>query len=95
MVLIGDQRAYEMALNNSVNDRQTGLTAKLQTALNVKVDPSAKEKSDKNRDEQDLAETDTLAPPKQDYILTPELIYSGQIDPMIGMQNIKLETKTR
>ena len=95
LVLIGDPRAYEMALNNSGNDRQTGLTAKLQTALNVKVDPSAKEKSDKNRDEQDLAETDTLAIPKQDYILTPELIYSGQIDPMIGMQNIKLETKTR
>jgi len=95
LVLIGDPRAYEMALNNSGNDRQTGLTAKLQTALNVKDDSRAGEKPDKNRDEQDIAGTDTLATTKQDYILTPELIYSGQIDPMIGMQNIKLETKTR
>ena len=29
----------------------------------------------------------------EDYVLTPELIYSGQIDPMIGMEDIKLEEK--
>ena len=29
----------------------------------------------------------------ENYILTPELIYSGQIDPMIGMEDIKLEEK--
>ena len=29
----------------------------------------------------------------ENYLLTPELIYSGQIDPMIGMEDIKLEEK--
>ena len=29
----------------------------------------------------------------KDYILTPDLIYSGKIDPMIGMEDIKLKTR--
>ncbi|WEV37814.1 ATP-dependent RecD-like DNA helicase [Lactobacillus sp. ESL0677] len=88
LVLVGDPRAYVMALNTSGNDRRTGLTAKLQKLL--------EQEPDKTAGEQVVAEASTKeqnSEPK-DYILTPELIYSGEIDPMIGMRGIKLVSRT-
>jgi len=92
LVLIGDPRAYEMAFNTSGNDRQTGLTVKLQKILNV---PN-KDDSEKipGKSEPEEANSDRLEDLSQDHILTPELIYSGRIDPMIGMQDIKLTART-
>ncbi|MDF7672102.1 ATP-dependent RecD-like DNA helicase [Lactobacillus sp. ESL0701] len=90
LVLVGDPRAYVMALNTSGNDRKTGLTTKLQKLLgqepnNDAVDdelvPAAETTDEQNKQ-------------PQDYILTSELIYSGEIDPMIGMQGIKLTSRT-
>lgn len=89
LVLIGDPRAYIMALNNSGNDRQTGLSEKLQQQLDVVTSKTATEKADSDElpiNKTELSET-------TDYLLTAELIYSGKIDPMIGMQNVKLEAK--
>lgn len=90
LVLVGDPRAYVMALNTSGNDRKTGLTAKLQKLLGQESgkDEVADELAPaaENHDEQNKQ--------PQDYILTPELIYSGEIDPMIGMQGIKLTSRT-
>ncbi|WEV71537.1 ATP-dependent RecD-like DNA helicase [Lactobacillus sp. ESL0785] len=80
LVLVGDPRAYVMALNTSGNDRKTGLTAKLQKQFAV---PDSKASLDLEQE----SKAQTAA---QDYFLTPELIYSGEIDPMIGMQGIKL-----
>ncbi|WEV39358.1 ATP-dependent RecD-like DNA helicase [Lactobacillus sp. ESL0680] len=90
LVLVGDPRAYVMALNTSGNDRKTGLTAKLQKLLG--------QESGKDEVVDELAPaaetTDEQNKQPQDYILTPELIYSGEIDPMIGMQGIKLTSRT-
>lgn len=78
LVLIGDPRAYVMALNTSGNDRQTGLSQKLQEQLGA-VRQTIPEKK---------VETPKVEEPK-DYLLTSELIYAGKIDPMIGMADIK------
>ena len=95
LVLIGDPRAYEMAFNTSGNDRQTGLTVKLQKILNVQGKSVQEKDSGKNKNEQEEANSDVFENLTQDHILTPELIYSGRIDPMIGMQNTKLEARTK
>lgn len=85
LVLVGESRAYITALNTPGNDRKTGLTAKLQKELKV----------DQSND--DAAKTAKKLPPKsaeqEDYILTKEKIYSGEIDPMIGMQDISLKAR--
>lgn len=85
LVLVGEPRAYITALNTPGNDRKTGLTAKLQKELKV----------DQSND--DAVKTAKKLPPKsaeqENYILTKEKIYSGKIDPMIGMQDISLKAR--
>ncbi|WP_333603581.1 ATP-dependent RecD-like DNA helicase [Lactobacillus acetotolerans] len=90
LVLVGDPRAYVMALNTPGNDRKTGLTAKLRKQLGM-----SEQNSEQEGTEDKAAENESVEEKKQpkDYILTSELIYSGQIDPMIGMQGIKLKAK--
>lgn len=92
LVLIGDPRAYTMALNTSGNDRQTGLSEKLQNQLAVNV-PETVDNETESSDQSPSFGSDS--PQKaQDCILTSELIYSGKIDPMIGMQDVRLEAHT-
>lgn len=102
LVMVGEKRAYEMALQTSGNNRRTDLTSKIRQALglNEEEQPSAEQDEtepaspESKQDQQtslDLDSTDEenkLA--AEDCLLTPGLIYSGQIDPMIGMKNIKL-----
>ncbi|TSO26183.1 ATP-dependent RecD-like DNA helicase [Lactobacillus sp. LL6] len=78
LVLIGDPRAYQAALNTPGNDRKTTLAEKLHQILKVSAGKNLENESKLN---------------SQDYHLTPELIYSGQIDPMIGMEGVKLKGK--
>lgn len=81
LVLVGEQRAFLTALNTPGNDRKTGLTAKLQKQLAVEVNEvEPKEK------------TSTKPKKENDYLLTKEKIYSGEIDPMIGMKDIVLKS---
>ena len=103
LVMVGEKRAYEMALNTSGNDRKTDLTRKIRTLLKIKDtdDSEKKEKSTISKNEQ-IIETneqtslDLTSEPSDEgleaeQILTPQLIYSGKIDPMIGMENIELK----
>lgn len=83
LVLIGDPRAYVMALNTSGNDRQTGLSQKLQEQLGVVSQTTPEKKVETPKVDEQVEEK-----PK-DYLLTSELIYAGKIDPMIGMADIK------
>lgn len=83
LVLIGDPRAYVMALNTSGNDRQTGLSQKLQEQLGIVSQTTPEKKVETPKVDEQVEEE-----PK-DYLLTSELIYAGKIDPMIGMADIK------
>lgn len=81
LILIGDPRAYIEALKTPGNDRKTDLADKLRKILNIS------QPKEENIDKRQLVEED------KDYILTPEMIYSGQIDPMIGMEGVELRQK--
>jgi exodeoxyribonuclease V alpha subunit len=81
LVLIGDPRAYTMALQTSGNDRQTGLSTKLRELLGENISPTELQTDS-------VSGQTTPKSEKDEYILTAEMIYSGQIDPMIGMQGI-------
>ncbi|MBD5432583.1 MAG: ATP-dependent RecD-like DNA helicase [Lactobacillus sp.] len=105
LVMVGEKRAYEMALRTPGNNRQTNLAPKIQFALNIK--PFKQSIKEKNEEEVSTENTLKTSESKQtelaldvgqeqqeeeeskEYILTPELIYSGKIDPMIGMENIR------
>ena len=81
LVLVGEPRAYITALNTPGNDRKTGLMKKLRKQIGVLDELKSK-----------AIEQKTITEPKdKDYILTKEKIYSGAIDPMIGMQGIELK----
>ncbi|MGN1271541.1 MAG: ATP-dependent RecD-like DNA helicase [Lactobacillus sp.] len=82
LVLVGDPRAFVAAFKTPGNDRKTGLAQKLRKQLGItdKKEEPVKEKEEEH--------TEPEKP--EDYILTPEKIYSGEIDPMIGMEDIHL-----
>ncbi|MGQ5709126.1 SF1B family DNA helicase RecD2 [Lactobacillus sp. PSON] len=79
LVLIGDPRAYQAALNTPGNDRKTDLTEKLRQVLKISINKPSFENNQKIE--------------SSNHILTPELIYSGQIDPMIGMKGVELKSR--
>lgn len=82
LVMVGDKSAYLKALEVAKDNRRTDLKNKIVLQLNIKTD------SEKING-QEKSETDI----KNDFILTPEIIYSEQIDPMIGMNDIQLHHK--
>ena len=89
LVLVGEQKAFLMAVNTPGNNRKTGLAKKI-ISLMPKLEQN-KHKPDSNAKDinakSDTEETENNG----EKILTKEAIYSGQIDPMIGMQGIKLK----
>ncbi len=86
LVLVGERRAYEMALKTPGNDRRTGLIMQIRAAgLGVKETP---DKLDEKRYRKDDSDQEN---PSDEKVLTPEKIYSGQIDPMIGMSGVELK----
>lgn len=84
LVLVGDPRAFEAAFKTPGNDRKTGLASKLRKQLGITVKPENVQEPESKPKEK------TKPKQPEDYILTPEKIYSGEIDPMIGMEDIHL-----
>lgn len=84
LIMLGQKRAFLMAVNTKGNDRLTGLSQKIDDLLGVKK---------KKPDTETKVEETQSAP--ESYVLTKELIYSGKIDPMIGMQGIQLEKRAK
>lgn len=92
LVMVGEKRAYEMALKTPGNNRHTGLTQKIQEILGIsEVSSNTLSGSETTTENKDLSEEKEEVLNSKEKILTPELIYSGKIDPMIGMENIKLK----
>ena len=91
LVMVGEKKAYIMALRTPGNDRKTELAAKIRHELGLKeVENTSNVNAEQEKTKTEVKE-ETAEP--EEHILTPELIYSGQIDPMIGMEDIKLEEK--
>lgn len=85
LVLVGDSRAFLAAFKTAGNDRKTGLSEKICEQLDIKT----KNTSDEDEKVKEKESTEEKKE-SEDYILTPDKIYSGEIDPMIGMIDIKL-----
>lgn len=87
LVLVGDPRAFLAAFKTPGNDRKTGLSEKICQQLGI-------EKTDKAASNKEVKVEEKEVPKEKqdndDYILTPDKIYSGEIDPMIGMEDIRL-----
>ena len=95
LVMVGEKKAYIMALRTPGNDRKTDLAFKIRHELGLK-EVKTEVKSDESTSQQVLgnnSDRQTKAEEPKDYILTPDLIYSGKIDPMIGMEDIKLKSR--
>jgi exodeoxyribonuclease V alpha subunit len=108
LVLIGEPYAVMTCVENEAVNRQTSLVERLTQVwqrhdeLTSPLDKPAESlksnlaKADANSTSDDQAKS--LAPgtsspsDQQDYILTADLINSGQIDPLIGMAGISLQS---
>lgn len=89
LVLVGDPRAFVAAFKTPGNDRKTGLAEKICQQLGISLNENNQVEAETNQqEEKDQADDKSQA--AEDFILTPEKIYSGEIDPMIGMENVKL-----
>lgn len=81
-----------MALRTPGNDRKTDLASKIRHELGLKE--VVKHDSKVNTEpEQVQTEVKEKTNEPKNYILTPDLIYSGKIDPMIGMEDIELKAR--
>lgn len=89
LVLVGDPRAFVAAFKTSGNDRKTGLADKICQQLGISLSESKQAEQAKSP-QVDNEQEDKKTQEIKDFILTPEKIYSGEIDPMIGMEDIKL-----
>ena len=95
LVMVGEKKAYIMALRTPGNDRKTDLAFKIRHELGLK-EVKTEVKNDESTSQQVLgnnSDRQVKAEESKDYILTPNLIYSGKIDPMIGMEDIKLKSR--
>lgn len=79
LVMVGEPRAFAAAMATPGNDRQTGLTDKIKQKLPEMISKQVQQA--------------TSVKQEKDFLLTPQKIYSGAIDPMIGMKGVKLEKK--
>ena len=90
LVLVGDPRAFVAAFKTPGNDRKTGLAAKICQQLGITKSLDKSDQSKQHEKAQEMENENDKAEVAEDFVLTPEKIYSGEIDPMIGMENIKL-----
>lgn len=90
LVLVGDPRAFVAAFKTPGNDRKTGLAAKICQQLGITKSLDKSDQSKQHEKAQEMENETYKAEVAEDFVLTPEKIYSGEIDPMIGMENIKL-----
>ena len=90
LVLVGDPRAFVAAFKTPGNDRKTGLAAKICQQLGITKSLDKSDQSKQHEKAQEMENETDKAEVAEDFVLTSEKIYSGEIDPMIGMENIKL-----
>ncbi len=74
LILLGEPEAYAKCIQTLALNRKTTLTTRLWEVLGKPKDSSVKEA------------TKVESTPK--FILTPALVKKGEIDPMIGMDNL-------
>ena len=80
LVMVGNRQAFERAIMDDSDQRQTQLPQRLQTVFDKQ--PSLSNAQSAHSSSQNSEES------ANSYLLTLDLIRANQIDPLIGMQNI-------
>ncbi|MEJ6348341.1 ATP-dependent RecD-like DNA helicase [Holzapfeliella sp. He02] len=78
LVMVGEKRAFQMAITTDGSNRKTTLALRLQATLQEKTEIK-------------VTSSESEIDGKQNYLLTADLILSQQIDPMIGMADYPLQ----
>ena len=92
--LIGEPEAFVRSIQSTQNLRNTALKERLQSDKH-RFESLEKSKDSKETKEEQLQEESAEAPAETEikelksYILTPEMVESFSIDPMVGMENVK------
>ncbi|MCX2456109.1 SF1B family DNA helicase RecD2 [Lacticaseibacillus nasuensis] len=84
LILLGDPRAFNLAVQEVADNRHTSLVARLQTTL--PHSPGALPQQ--SASDQVKEPAPAAAPPSGPVQLTPALVAANSIDPMIGMSGI-------
>lgn len=106
LVLIGESYAVATSVENEAVNRNTSLVERLKMVWEKHNDLQRSLKTDtleknltKNNGSvssqitvNEQADSRSVDPQSQDYLLTAELINSNKIDPLIGMENISLQS---
>ena len=95
--LIGEPDAFLRSIQSTQNLRNTGLKEKLQSdkykftapekKAATKVSADKKESAPQN--ETEVESQDREIAEEKTYILTPEMVENGEVNPMIGLENVK------
>jgi len=87
--LIGEPEAFVRSIQSTQNLRNTALKERLQSDKHrfESLEKSKDLKEDKEESAEALAETEIKE--LKSYILTPEMVESFSVDPMVGMENVK------
>lgn len=87
--LIGEPEAFVRSIQSTQNLRNTALKERLQSDKHrfESLEKSKDLKEDKEESAEALTETEIKE--LKSYILTPEMVESFSVDPMVGMENVK------
>lgn len=102
IILLGEVEAYQRAVQNESANRQTGLVKRLNPEIAITEKPIAEKSEPKTTSEKSEAGepqrksilrkpevTETFAPSGDEpTLLTKQLVETGKIDPMIGMDGV-------
>ncbi len=106
LVLIGEPYAVATSVENEAINRNTSLVERLKMVWEKHNDLQRSLKTDTLENDltkntgsvssqitvNEQADSRSVDPQSQDYLLTAELINSNKIDPLIGMENISLQS---
>ncbi|MCC4373716.1 SF1B family DNA helicase RecD2 [Limosilactobacillus reuteri] len=106
LVLIGEPYAVVISVKNEAINRNTSLVERLKMVWEKHNDLQRSLKTDTLENDltkntgsvssqitvNEQADSRSVDPQSQDYLLTAELINSNKIDPLIGMENISLQS---
>lgn len=90
--LIGEPNAFLRGIESQQNLRNTALKERLQSEkhqFTVETPEEVETEDEVEEIEVEVKETPIIPSKPKTFVLTPELVLSGQVDPMIGMEDIK------
>ncbi len=84
--LIGEPQAFLRGIESQQNLRNTALKERLQSEKHPSTTEPAEQK--RKNETEGSGESEESQKTEEEYVLTPDLVVTGRVDPMIGMEDI-------